>query len=469
MHTDRARHPIDEPAGWRGRVRRWLGLPVDPPLRRPALQRLRPVRRSWPVAVWQARAAVLARTSLDEYLRARLAWYSAHLPVVRSRLPVHVEVAGGEIVWGPWEGPVSAPTGEGADAWAAALVSLEGPSILRETQELRARLASLDARSDAARRRAVELSERFAADVADGKLAAAPRLEDTAEQLGRPPVRSPGRELGLASVAITALLTEAWAIALPALSATGRSPPTVTGALRPETIEAVLTCAFALGISVGLLALALLTLRAAEAFVREATAAARRRVHVTALLAGILGAAGAVAAATLPAPRSGLPPPSHAFLLLSISAGTALLLRGARRERDERAAEAAAALAWDRERARALGERAQRLEELVWAEAAMREVDGLRQRTSTRLDQLVRRSTAAARLVARAEELARSDRLRLAQSLLGALERDRYEFVRQATARGATDLLPEQWNPPAEPHAGAADEGPATQSDRLAG
>ena len=301
---------------------------------------------------------------------------------------------------------MSAPTGEGADAWAAALVSLEGPSILRETQELRARLASLDARSDAARRRAVELSERFAADLADGKLAAAPRLEHTAEQLGRPPVRSPGRELGLASVAITALLTEAWAIALPALSATGRSPPTVTGALRPETIEAVLTCAFALGISVGLLALALLTLRAAEAFVREATAAARRRVHVTALLVGILGAAGAVAAATLPAPRSGLPPPSHAFLLLSISAGTALLLRGARRERDERAAEAAAALAWDRERARALGERAQRLEELVWAEAAMREVDGLRQRTSTRLDQLVRRSTAAARLVARAEELA---------------------------------------------------------------
>src|SRR5512144_1412123 len=90
---------LDEPAaGPLGRLHRWLGLPVDPPIRQPPVRRLHPVRRAWAQAVWQARAAVLARTSLDDYLRARLARYLLQSAVPRSQLPLQVEVAGGEIV-----------------------------------------------------------------------------------------------------------------------------------------------------------------------------------------------------------------------------------------------------------------------------------------------------------------------------------------------------------------------------------
>jgi hypothetical protein len=47
----------------------------------------------------------------------------------------------------------------------------------------------------------------------------------------------------------------------------------------------------------------------------------------------------------------------------------------------------------------------------------------------------------AARLAAEAERHGREDLSRLAQSLVAALELDRYEFIRQASARGASELL----------------------------
>src|SRR5512138_1339776 len=107
-------------AGRVRRLRRWLGLPADPPLRRPAARALPPIRRSWVAAVLQARSAVLARLSLDEYLRARLARYLLELPVPRSRLPLQIEVAGGEILSRRGTAPSPDATGaQAADAWAS--------------------------------------------------------------------------------------------------------------------------------------------------------------------------------------------------------------------------------------------------------------------------------------------------------------------------------------------------------------
>ncbi len=470
MKNSPAGHLLDAPtAGRVRRLRRWLGFRADPPPRPIPVRRLRAVRRPWPLAVWQARSAVLARTTLDEYLRSRLARYLLHLAVPRSQLPVRIEVVGGEILAVRRHDPPPPPASADADAWAAPLVALEGTSVLREAPELRARIASLENGGAAARRRVDELSRQLAEDMAAGRLPPDPRPEDGPEQLGRPPVRSPGRQLGMVAVAVAAVLAEAWAIAVPALSAAGHYPIVLDGELGTDTLQAALTCTFALGLALGLLALALVSLRSAEAFGRAVAAPRQRRGRGAALLAGMAAAWAAAAAATIPAPRSGLPPASHALLLLSVTAGAALMLRRAGRERDERSAELTAALVWDRDRARALGERARRLEELTWAEAALREIGRLQRRAWARMDELVERSAAAARILAQAEQTERADRARLAQSLRAALERDRYEFLRQATVRGAADLLSGPWRPPAEPRSPVADEAPARESGRMAG
>jgi hypothetical protein len=80
------------------RIRAWLGLAADPPLRTPRAARLDLIQRSWPVAFWQARVSVSAGVPLDDYLRSRLARYLAMLPVPRSRLPLSVDVEDGELV-----------------------------------------------------------------------------------------------------------------------------------------------------------------------------------------------------------------------------------------------------------------------------------------------------------------------------------------------------------------------------------
>jgi hypothetical protein len=65
---------------------------------------------------------------------------------------------------------------------------------------------------------------------------------------------------------------------------------------------------------------------------------------------------------------------------------------------------------------------------------------------------------AATRLAEEAERRERLALSRLAQTLVGALELDRYEFVRQACARGTTSLLRRR-KPLSDPHAVA--EAPA--------
>jgi hypothetical protein len=129
------------------------------------------------------------------------------------------------------------------------------------------------------------------------------------------------------------------------------------------------------------------------------------------------------------------------LLLLAVPLAASLVERAVRREVEARAAELDAALAWDRERARTLGERIRRLEEISWAEDETRALEARRDAARRRLREVNARAIEAARLAAEAERHEREDLARLGQSLVAALELDRYEFVRQASARGAHELL----------------------------
>ena len=115
-----------------------------------------------------------------------------------------------------------------------------------------------------------------------------------------------------------------------------------------------------------------------------------------------------------------------------------------------------------------LGERARRVEEVAWAKGRVADLERRRERARGRLDHLARRAANAARLVAMAYERDRKNRDRLTRSLIWALERDRYEFLRQATARGATDLLA-GWKHPGETRPTAEQDAPAPAVGRMAG
>jgi hypothetical protein len=136
---------------------------------------------------------------------------------------------------------------------------------------------------------------------------------------------------------------------------------------------------------------------------------------------------------------------------VSVPLAAALVMRAGRRDAEQRELDLAAALAWDRERARALGERVRRLEELEWAEDEERARERQRDVARRRLKEVNARAAAAARIAAEAERKERAALSRLAQSLVGALELDRYEFIRQAFARGAHELVAQRRRPSPEP------------------
>jgi hypothetical protein len=133
---------------------------------------------------------------------------------------------------------------------------------------------------------------------------------------------------------------------------------------------------------------------------------------------------------------------------VSVPLAAALALRAAKGDVELRDADLAAALAWDRERARALSERVRRLEELAWAEDDANALERQRDAARRRLREINARAIAAARIAEEAERRERTAVARVAQSLVAALELDRYEFVRQASARGAQELLAARRRPP---------------------
>jgi hypothetical protein len=439
------RPPKDRSTG--ERFRRVMGLVAHAPkrrLRRHTAPALEPLRRSWLAALWQARSSVRAGVPLDDFLRSRLARYLAALPVAQARLPVAVAVDDGQLLVRPAEPPPApeVPPSDHADPWLEPLVAVEGPAVRQEVAELEIRLSVLDGELSAARRRKEDLSRRLAADVAAGIVAAPEAIEATAEQLGRPPVRSAVAHEALLAFLGATLLATAWQVGLPLLRAAGLDPSALRAGLEARPAEVAFAAVFALGVAAGLFVLADAALALAHRLVTGDDDDRRRRF----LAAGTAGAAllpvllGAALAALPPGPGA-MPRWAFVLLLLALPVGAALLLRIARADAARRAAEAAAVLAWDRERARALEDRSRRLEELDWAAAEAEDLEARREAARSRLLDVNARAVEEARLAAEASERERADLSRLAQSLVAALELDRHEFIRQASSRGAADLF----------------------------
>jgi hypothetical protein len=435
------------------RIRRavaWIAVSRKP--RRHRAPRFEPVRRWWLAAFWQARISVRSGVALEDFLRSRLARYLAALPVPRSQLPVAVSVDDGQIVVRPTEpaAPADAPSPYAADPWLQPLVALEGPAIRQEVAELEIRLAAIDGELTAARRRKEELSRRLAADIAAGIIAAPSAVEATAEQMGRPPVRSPTPRNALLTFLATTLLATAWQVALPLLRAAGLDAAALRSALEQRPAEVAFVAVFALGVTAGLFALADSALRAAlRLFAGEDDARRRRFLAAGAGSATALLLLLAAALAALPSGSGAMPRWAFVALLLALPVAGALLLPVARAEAARRVAEAAAVLAWDRERARELGERARRLEELDWAAEEELDLKQERDAARARLRDLNARAMEAAHLAEEAAHRERGDLSRVAQGLVAALELDRHEFVRQASARGAADLVTPRRRPDA--------------------
>ena len=430
------------------------------------------VRRSWLAAFRQARVSVRAGVSLDDFLRSRLTRYLAVLPVPPARLPLAVAVSDGRLVVRAVERPPGAESPDAARAppaddlqrWLAPLAALEGPAVRQEVAQLEIRLSVLDGEIEAARRRGEELSRRFAAEVAGGTVAAPPAIDATAEQMGRPPVLSSSPYLALLAFLAATLLATAWQAALPLLRAAGLDPSALGSALEQRPAEAGFVAVFALGVAAGLFALADAALAAAVRLFRGDDDPRRRRfLAAGAGAAALFSVLAGAALAALRAP-GGAPGWAFVLLLLVLPVGSTLLLRFVRAAAERRAVEAAAALGWDRERARALADRARRFEEIEWAHTEERELARQREAARQRLRDIDARAVEAAWLEADAAERERADLAHLAQSLVAALDLDRFEFIRQASARGAAELYAPQ--PPAEAHPGF-DAAAAEETGRL--
>jgi hypothetical protein len=310
--------------------------------------------------------------------------------------------------------------------------------------------------------------------VAAGIVTGPPEVNATAEQLGRPPVRSPAPRSVALGFAAAALAAETWQVAQPLLRANGIEPDALALEAVRRPAEVGFASVFALGVAAGVFALTHAALAAGLELFRGDTDDRRRRFLAASTVgAGTLAALVASAVAALQ-PDVGHYPPSAAFvlLLLAVPLAAALALRAARRHDEARDLELAAALAWDRERARALAERGRRLEELDWAEEETRRLERQRDAARRRLKEVNARAVAAARIVAESERRERATLARLAQSLVGALELDRYEFVRQASARGAHELVSPRRRPPevrpSFDEATAPVAAPAVEAGRLA-
>ena len=429
---------------------------------RPRPARFELVRRSWLAAFWHARISVRAGASLDDYLRSRLASYLARLGVPQERLPFSVQIEDGQLAVraAPPSRTAADVDDNDGEQWLAPLVAAEGPAVRQEVLELELRLATIDGEIEAARHRREELARRLAADVSAGIVAAPITVDATAEQMGRAGVRSAALQGALATAAGAAVVAEAWQIAAPLLRGAGVDVARLGAELRRIPAEAIFVAVFALGVAIGLFALAHTAVDlAARAFALEGDE--RRRRWLAAGSAGALLFATVVAAATATL-RAGAAVPSMpagtlVLLLVAVPLATSLVVRAARREAARRDVELADALAWDRERARALAERARRLEEVAFAEGDERELEHLRDGARRRLREVNLRALLASRLASDAALRERLALQRVAQSLVGALELDRFEFVRQASAHGATDLIVPRRRKPSEARNGVGE------------
>jgi hypothetical protein len=373
------------------------------------------VRRSRLGAALDARLAVRSGVRLDDFLRHRLARYATRLSVPLEALPVTFDVEGGEAVVRPRPAPRrGGPERAETPPFARALVARDGLHAARELRDAEAELDRLDARVSAARARLDALDLELAQALSSRQIVAPARVEATPEQLGRPPVPSVAPVAGLRAFVAALLAAEAWRFV----------PEGIEPALRATPVPAALSLAFAVGTAAAAFTFAgAAAARAAEA-ISLAADPARRRLLLAAAAAAALLVPGIVAAASAPGRWAEL------GLLAVVPLAGAALWRWAGGLARTRAAAAAAALEWDRERAREALERGRREEVRERAAAQLGLAEADRAQARRRLQRLHRLAVGAERsadLAARAEA-GRLDRL--SEGLACALELDRYLYLR---------------------------------------
>jgi hypothetical protein len=414
-----------------------------PPVRKPPVEHLAPPRRGWLAGWWSARIAAGSGVRVEEFLRHRLARYLAALPVPPERLPVAISIEdGGDVVVAPQAGADRA-----RPPWLDGyLRTYGGPSVQPEVLQIQAELARLYTKIQEQRAK-VEVAQREA-DVAAAEPAIAELDGAGGEPLGRPPVPLPWTA-AIQLFGFVLLLAQAWQLALPVLGASGIDTTALTAELVRDPAGVVLGGAFAVGAAVSLFLFADLAVRqAAELF---AMLGGRARA-LWAAVAG-LGALGFAAAVSwsIAGLRPGAPSAVDVqyarftlFLLaLALPITTSCLLRLGRRLQARRAEALAAALAWDRAHHRAVSGWSRRAFALAHEERELARFEEDRASALRRLRVLRQRTQLVERRAAEAAEREAQELDRLWHAVSSALELDRYEFLRQAGARGAVLARPQ--------------------------
>jgi hypothetical protein len=389
----------------------------------------------------EARAAVRSGVRLEDFLRNRLARYAARLPVALEDLPVVIDIDGGEpvvksrpaaqpatpVTYAASYAPSYAqPRAEDQARWVRSLVEREGPFAAQEIREALAALSALDERVASARERADALARTLADDLAAGKVPAPAAVDATPEQLGRPPVPSPTPAASLRVFVLALVVAEAFFFSGPILAAQGVDPAHVIEALSASPVPVGMAIVFALGAAAAVFAFASVSLdRTAQ--LAGASDSARRRLGAMSAIAAALLAGGVAAAATTTNRLA------HVALLAVVPFAGALLLRAAARLQVARDAAIEAALAWDRALARDVSERARRVEIVEQARAEVERLEVERADSRHRVRALEQRAVSAERAASERSHLEAHRLERLAEALAGALELDRYAFLRLAT------------------------------------
>jgi hypothetical protein len=391
------------------------------------------LRRSRLAAAIEARLAVRSGVRLDDFLRQRLAKYAGRLPVPLEALPVTVDIEAGEAVVRqrppPRAGAYAARPA--APAFARALVDRDGLYAARELRDAEDALDRLDARALAARARLDELELELEQALSCGQVIAAPQVEATAEQLGRPPVPSALPVHALRAAAAGLVAAEAWRFAGPIAAASGAAPDGLERALHTAPLPAALAIAFAAGIAASTVTFAAAALAwTAEGFA-AAPASTRRGLQCAAAAVAVLVVPGVAAAGAAPHGWAQL------ALLAAVPFTAAMLWRAAGALSARRGVAADAALAWDRERAREAIERGRREEVRARAAAELGDIDAERSAARRKLQRLHRLAVAAERSAMLSERAETRGLDRLSESLACALELDRYLYVRLAASGAA--------------------------------
>jgi hypothetical protein len=376
-------------------------------------------RRTWVEAEVAARMAVRSGVRIDDFLRARVARYAATLPVPLEELGIDVTVEGGDPVVHARAARPNPGTPRAADSGG----------VTSEIEAARVELATLVARVNTARARLDDMARSVAEELASGKLPAAPgQVEASLEQCGRPPVPHPAPHLLLRGLSFALLGSAAYRMATPALALTGLSTDDLLGAFAREPLSAAAGVLFGTGAAVSVYAFLNVAVERWHELLSSASTSRRPTALTLSGAAAVLLSTAVALAAIRPGLMAG------PLLLVCVPLAAVLLLRQASRLQAQRAHAFAAALEWDRARAREAGERARRAEGIAGAErvlaAALDDHDSAEQRLRT----LERRSAEEAREaeLLSAEGARRLERL--AEALAAALELDRYAFVRRSTA-----------------------------------